>query len=241
MITIYTIAFNEKLMLPYFVAHYRSLFPKCRIVVYNNMSDDGTKELALSLNCEVIDYDTGGKLSDAKYLDIKNNCWKNAPGNQEAAARTDWAMIVDMDEHCIIGESDLINESENGATILKFEGFNMVNMLHNLAIETIQYGVRAPSYDKSYCFNIREIKEINYEPGCHHARPVGNVRYSQSFYRCLHYKYLNIEYMIKRHALFASRLSDDNIKKGFGFHYRYPASRIKKEFMQAQRNAIKIL
>lgn len=238
MITIYTIAYNEELMLPYFVAHYRKNFPGCRIVVYNNMSDDRTKEIALSLGCEVIDYDTGGKLSDLKYLEIKNNCWREAT--------TDWVWVGDVDEHCYFTAEDIIRESAADSNIIRFEGWNMVNKANNLAIETIDHGVRAPSYDKSYCFNRMEIQEIRYSPGCHTANPstvmgAYAIKQSEKKYRCLHYKYLNLDYMIKRHALFASRLSPENIAKGYGFHYRFPASKIKREFQDAQRKAIKIL
>jgi len=34
--TIYTITYNEELMLPYFIRHYRLRFPNCKIVVYDN-------------------------------------------------------------------------------------------------------------------------------------------------------------------------------------------------------------
>jgi len=238
MITIYTIAFNEMVMIQSFVDHYRKAFPGCRIVVYNNMSDDNTKAVALMLGCEVIDYDTGGKLSDSKYLDIKNNVWKHA--------ETDWVLVVDMDEHCLITESDLLRESAAGTNILRFEGWNMVAMRPTLDVKTIEYGVRAPSYDKSYCFNRIEIAEIMYNPGCHKSNPVTvmsayQIKYSENAYKCLHYKYLNADYMVKRHALFASRLSEDNRKKGYGGHYLYPASKIKREFQEAQRNAIKVI
>lgn len=238
MITFYTIAYNEEVMLPQFIKHYRTRFPGCRIVVYNNMSDDRTKDIAFEFGCEVIDYDTGGKLSDIKYLEIKNNCWKDAT--------TDWVWVGDVDEHCLFTQADLINEDAAGANILRFEGYNMVAMRPTLDVTQIEYGVRAPSYDKSYCFNRIQIDSVNYNPGAHTCKPITvmgayEVKYSEQKYKCLHYKYLNLEFMIKRHAIFASRLSPENIAKGYGFHYRYPAAKIRKEFADAQRNAIKII
>ena len=71
-ITIYTVAYNEELMLPFFIKHYRTLFPECHIVVYDNQSTDRTVEIAKESNCEVIQYDTDNKISDRKYLEIKN-------------------------------------------------------------------------------------------------------------------------------------------------------------------------
>ena len=41
-ITVYTIAYNEELMIPHFIAHYRKQFPNCKIVVFDNESTDNT-------------------------------------------------------------------------------------------------------------------------------------------------------------------------------------------------------
>ena len=90
MITIYTITYNEEVVLPYFITWYRNRFPDCRIVVYDNYSTDNTEKIALEHNCEVIKYDTNNQLSDSKYLEIKNNCWKTA--------NTDWVIVCDCDE-----------------------------------------------------------------------------------------------------------------------------------------------
>jgi len=220
MITIYTVCYNEELMLPYFIKHYRNMFPGCDIVVYDNESTDETANIALQNNCEVRTYKTNGKLSDSTYLEIKNNCWKDA--------QTDWVLIADADEHCIIDNTDL--KLNNGVSIFKFMGFNMVNHENNLKIESINKFVRAPSYDKYYLFDKSKIKEINYGPGCHKANPEGEVSFSKISYPVRHYKYINPDYMVKRHAMFASRLSDENLKKGYGAHYLYSEDQIRKEF-----------
>jgi hypothetical protein len=235
--TIYGLAYNESFMLPFFVAHYRKNFPGCRIVIYNNMSDDGTKEIALSLDCEVIDYDTDGKLSDAKYLEIKNNCWKGIEADENGDR---WVMIVDIDEFCEINERDLKNET-GFSTIVNFEGWNLVAMDTTLDITTIKHGVRAPSYDKNYLFNATYINEINYLPGCHRSNPQGTILRLGNTHRALHYKYINIDYMIARHAHYASRMSEENIRKGWAVHYHYPPEQIREEFEAARKNAIKIL
>ena len=51
-IACYTITYNEELMLPHFIKHYKQFCDK--IVVYDNMSTDRTKEIALDNGCEVI-------------------------------------------------------------------------------------------------------------------------------------------------------------------------------------------
>lgn len=230
--TIITIAYNEELMLPYFIRHYRSNFPKCRIIVYDNYSTDNTVNIALEHGCEVISYDTGGKLSDTTYLEIKNNSWKQLEG---------WVIVCDVDELCDIRSADLFNESKKGTSIIRFEGYNMVNLYDHLRVEDITHGVRSESYDKSYCFDADLIKEINYHAGAHSCAPVGVIKYSGSAHRCRHYKYINIDYMIERHHVFASRLSDENIKKGYGFHYLYSAEKIRNEFIMARKKSTRII
>lgn len=227
--TIYTITYNEELMLPYFIQHYRERFPNCNIVVYDNQSTDNTQQIAIDNDCSIVEYNTGGKLSDSAYLKIKNNCWK---------AQSDWVIVADCDEFLDIWEEELIDEQ---ASIISVEAYNMVNDSNNLDISNISRGVRSTSYDKAYCFHAGFIKDINYFAGCHSCSPTGLVSYSQRKYRAFHYKYINIDYMIERHKLYGSRLSDENLKKDWGTHYLYSAEQIKAEFLDARKKSIKIL
>lgn len=227
--TVFTITYNEAFMLPYFVEHYRNNFPDCEIVVYDNQSDDGTQEIAYKLGCKLVEYDTGGRLSDRKYLDIKNNKWKHRRG---------WVIVADCDEFCDVTSQDLEEET---ASVLRFEGWNMVNMCNNMNLHSIRHGLRAPSYDKMYCFNADRIEQIGYGMGCHHANPVGDVVYSRRTYRARHYKYVNPDYMVQRHKVFASRLSEENLKRGYGGHYLYDEDDIRAEFMAARIESTEIL
>ena len=230
MVTVYTITYNEEVILPYFIKHYRSRFPNCRIVVYDNMSDDRTVEIAKENNCEVIFYDTGGKLSDSKYLDIKNNCWKTAT--------TDWVLVCDADEFLNINEQDLIKEFENGVTLIKSEGYNMVDKREDtsiLDIENVKHGFRAVQYDKSYLFNKSKIREINYAPGCHSAQPKGEVILSNNRYLALHYIYLSEDKMVKKYLTFAQRLSEENKIRQWGVHYLKSEAEVRRHFKNHQK------
>jgi glycosyltransferase involved in cell wall biosynthesis len=226
--TIFTITYNESLILPFFIKHYRDRFPGCRIVIYDNHSTDDTATIAKMFECEIIPYDTGGKLSDTKYLEIKNNCWKLEDG---------WVIVADCDELLDINEDEIKRVK---ATIINPEAYNMVAMDCDEALEQINHGVRSTSYDKLYCFNASKLNETNYAPGAHSCSPIGEVTYTEKKYKLYHYKYINAEYMIARHAEFAKRLSDENIKKGYGAHYLYPPEQIKKEFLNARLQAIKL-
>lgn len=226
--TVFTITYNEELMLPYFIRHYRERFANCRIVVYDNESTDKTVEIANNHGCEVLTYTTNNQLSDSMYLQIKNNCWKN---------ELSWVIIADCDELCEISQSDLDNEP---ASIIRFKAFNMVNLTDDLHIDYITHGVRSESYDKAYCFNASKIDEIGYGAGCHWCAPKGDVSYSEKYFLAYHYKYINVDYMIERHANFAKRLSPENIEKGYGAHYLYTPEHIRQEFIESRFNSLKI-
>lgn len=228
--TIYTIAYNEEYMLPFFLRHYIACFHDCKIVVYDNESTDRTREIAEEAGCDVRTFQTGNKLSDKTYLEIKNHAWKETKG---------WVLVADIDEHIYIDRASLLEQERQGVTIIKGEGYNMISDDDNKMYQPFDIikGVRAPSYDKLYCFDARAISDINYFWGCHTANPIGRIKYNTQSFKCRHYKYLNLPYTIKRHAHYASRMSEHNKKLGLGFHYTYSPEIITKEFEDTRKQA----
>ena len=213
LITITAVAYNEEVLMQFFIDHYRRMFPDCHIVIYDNYSTDRTAEIALSNNCTVIKYDSNNEIRDDLYLEIKNNCWKNY--------NTPWCLQCDIDEICFINEDQLKYEEKLGSTIISFEGWNLITMsddpdIIDLGMDT---GSRAVQYDKYYCFNKLHIKEINYSAGCHNASPVGKVKLSDNKYTMCHFKALGLNYMINRHTEFGKRLSQKNKDMKWGVHY----------------------
>ena len=233
MITIYTISFNEEVFIQFMIDHYRSRFPNCHIVVYDNESTDNTVAIAKANNCEIISYSTNNQIQDSKYLEIKNNCWKNA--------LTDWVLVCDMDELLNINENDLKNEEAQGTTIIKSKAYNMVNMEDNYDLANIKYGARCEPYDKFYLFNKRLIKQINYEPGCHVSAPVGTIKHSLTDYLLYHYKCINPDFQIARYKLYAQRLSAENVKNSWGNHYIQTDAQIRDSFYLARTYVTKII
>lgn len=224
MITIYTICFNEELILPFFVKWYRKKFPNCRIIIYDNYSTDSTEKIALQNNCQVIKYDSNNQIRDDLYLNIKNNCWKDA--------ETDWVLVCDVDELLDINQTQLIGEN---CSIILSKGYNMINLEDNLDLESINYGIRAKQYDKYYLFNRLKIKEINYEAGCHSSNPVGEVIFSKNIYNLYHYTMLSEQYLINRYKRNFERLSKENKKNGWGIHYKESEQTIKDKFKVAKQ------
>lgn len=232
MITIYTIAYNEEVLIKFMIDHYRSRFPDCKIVVYDNMSTDNTVKIALANKCSVIPYYSNKQIQDQILLEIKNNCWKTAT--------TNWVLVCDVDELLNINEKELKHEELLGTTIIKSQAFNMINMEDNFDLANIRHGVPCPLYDKKLIFNKKFIVEINYDIGCHVCNPIGKVVESNKTYQLYHYKYINIRYHIERVALFYSRLSKFNLKHKIGMQYHLSPQHIKYEYFNLRKQAIKL-
>lgn len=234
MITIYTIAYNESILMKFMIDHYKSKFPNCHIILYDNFSTDNTVQIASNAGCEIRYFDTNNQINDNKYLEIKNNCWKDA--------KTDWVLVCDVDELLNISEEQLLAEDQIGTTIITSEGYNMINMEDNFDLKNIKNGMRSTQYDKTFLFNKKYITDINYMHGCHTCRPVGTkLKMSNSQYKCYHYRYLNPDYTVERYNLFNNRLSPENRKHGWGIQYTQSEEKIRAEFIGTRINSIKVI
>ena len=164
-IACYALAYNEEVILPSFIEHYNKFCDK--IVIYDNMSTDNTKQIALDNGCEVISWEApGGGLNDQSYLDIKSNCYKENRGSY------DWVITVDSDEFYSHkgGVDGLVSCLEDytklGVTLPKVTGYNMVGTDdNNLDINKITKGVRDVSYSKRCIFN--PMLNMKWDFGCH--------------------------------------------------------------------------
>jgi hypothetical protein len=236
MIHVYTITYNEEVLLPFFINHYRNSFTNCKITIYDNESTDKTVEIAKNENCEVINYSTGDKLTDSKYLEIKNNCWKNS--------ESDWVIVCDCDELIQVNYKQLIEEEKIGTNIIKPIGYSIMNYDDNLTLDQMEFGFRDVGFDKSILFNKKYINEINYGPGCHHSYPIpkkdSSIIYNKNIYKLIHYKYLYPNYTVNRHKLFANRLSSENKIRGWGYHYNSSESSIINYYEEKKKDLIKL-
>ncbi len=232
MITVYTVTYNEELLIQFMIDHYRSRFPGCRIVVYDNLSTDNTVKIAKENDCEVIPYDTGGQFQDRRHMDIKNNCWKTA--------KTDWVLMCDLDELVDITAAELKVEESFGTSMIRFQVYDMINMEDNLDFANMKYGVKSPIPSKFFLFNKKYIREINYGPGAHTCNPVGTVVYSKGEYRVFHYVSINEDLTIAKCKRKSETLSPENIKMGWGMYVFMTPEEIRQEYTEERKKAIKV-
>jgi len=237
-ITVHTLAYNEELVIQFMIDHYRSRFPNCHIVVYDNQSTDKTVEICKANNCEVRHYDSGGKVAERKMWELKNNCWRDA--------ETDWVLVCDTDEMLDINSEQLDMEDVQGVTKIKTESWQMVNMEDNFDVPNIKYGYRDASdhecyiYDKDLCFNKKQV-DINYNhAGCHFSDSKGNVVNSK-LYKMYHYRYVNYKAFLAKIRLTATRRNQDDVQNDWGLHCTLPDKHFEDQFGRAKNGAIKIL
>jgi hypothetical protein len=225
-IWVYTVAYNED----HFVKHFLTAYAEAeKIVVYDNFSLDRTVSLlSQDPRVEIRYFDSGKQIRDDLYLEIKNHAWK------EARDKADWVIVIDFDEvfqraRLVDGvphfDLDLSVPYDEGVTIFRPFGYNMVSLDAPLGsdghpFEYVQKGSYHDPAEKLCCFRPDQILEINYIPGCHGAKPKGNVKMLwHKDYKMLHYRYWNLEHDMEEMADHASRISDWNKRMGAGMHY----------------------
>lgn len=215
-ITCFTVVWNEEFLLPYFLRHYDFCD---KIVVYDNQSDDGTKEI-LQANSKVehLLYDTNGQQDNRTMAKIKNNCWKGT--------EADYVIVVDVDEF-VIPDWDLLKKHLSEKVAFQLLGFDMIGARDGKKpLEDINRALQLPFFSKLSVFN-PSIDEINYVCGAHHAEPTCPITLGMELH---HYSLLGREYLVKRWQRYASRMSDTDIRRNYGGHYRISESGMLKTF-----------
>jgi len=225
-INIFILCHNEASLLPHTIKHYKKYIPSCKITIYDNESTDNSVELAKSLGCNVVSWNSNNILDDHKYRAIKNNCWKNITNG--------WIIMIDMDELLCVTENELLDEITNGTTILEIKGLEMVGEsntvdLTDIDLQEINKYVEADYESKKLCFLREKIEEMNYEIGAHNIHPVGNIKYSSKIYYNKHMRPIGLNYFIdktlkryERSALMRSQ--------GHAIHYINDVSKIIDEY-----------
>lgn len=234
----YSICWNEEKILPFVLDYYAPICEK--IVVMDNESDDNSPSIINSYtNAEVRSYSSNGEIRDDIYLDIKNNIWKESRG------KADWVIVCDTDE--ILYHPHLMDKldelKEKGISIIRPHGFDMYSESYpQKSLLEITNGIKDNRLlGKCIIFNPNLIKEINYKTGCHKCFPVGQIKFYKKYdIKLLHYKSIELEFLIDRFEMFRKRLSDYNRENKFGKHYMTEKESIKMKFYTNLSNATNV-
>lgn len=217
------LCYNEANILPHLLKHYLSFCEQ--VTILDNNSTDNSVEIINSFpNTDIIPWDSKNELNDSLYLKLKNHVWKSSSGT------ADYVIVGDADEflyHENMVEF-LIDSKQKGVTLFRPEGYHMVaDIDFNLSpndnlLEKVKDGIRTPVLDKILMFDCNKISNINYNFGCHNARPEGDiVLHQHNGLKMLHYKFLGIEDYKYKQEIRKERLSEFNKQHGFGLYYLY--------------------
>lgn len=218
-IHLYTVAWNEEYIMPYFLRHYSKFCDK--IFVYDNESTDSTVDIVKSFpNTEVKSFKSEDKFNDLANLYIKSNMYKQSRGE------ADWVIVVDADEFIYYPniKEKLSEYDQQGINFPKIIGYEMMpgcELDSNDDLpEKYKLGTRFINLDKRAIF--KPELDMKYGVGCHFAEIPQGAKESQSQeIKLLHYKMINMDYFIQRHQTLNKRLSDINKQKGWGIHYSW--------------------
>jgi hypothetical protein len=158
------------------------------------MSTDNSVEIAKSLGCNVIYFESNG-LNDIKQSNIKNTCWKHI--------KNGWVICADMDEWLCITHDELYYEYLSGTTILKIKGINIFGnsksaSLCDINLHILNKGVNYLFESKKLCFFVPSIKSVKYTIGAHTAIFKGDIKYSHKTYINKHMEYLGLKYYLNK-------------------------------------------
>lgn len=224
---VFLLCYNEEVLLPHTISHYKKLLPTAEFTIFDHSSTDKSVEIARSLGCNVFSYNTkNNQIDDFKYIKIKNNCWKFIDDG--------WVIVCDMDEWLCVDEDSLIKEQQKGNNIIQVEGFNIIadskcEDLSDINLHKQKNGLEHGGSCKKVCFRPDKIKEINYSIGAHNCKPEGDIKISDSKYMLKHMSLLGLPFVLKRHAIRRAR-SAEMWKYGHAGHYAQTDEKVKETY-----------
>jgi hypothetical protein len=240
-IHVYALCWNEERFLPYFLRHYGSFAEK--IHIFDNMSSDRSVDIIKSFpNTHVERFDTNELLRDDILRDLKGTRWKDSKG------RADWVICVDTDE--ILWHARLVEYlqscQQRSITIPVPSGYEMVSDSFPTTPGQVYDEVKQGAFNVEYCkpciFNPNAIMEMNYNAGCHLARPVGRVIVDpRSDLKLLHYRFLGLDYVLPRFQVKFSRCSEINKQNNWGAHYGAEKEQIIQGIELFKRESIQVV
>ena len=232
-IDVFAVCYNEERLLPYFFRHYKQFANE--ITIYDNYSTDKSRDIAEKEGANVILWDTGGEYREDLMFSLKSTCWKDS--------KADWAIVIDIDEF-VYHENLLQVLGSIQGTVIMPRTFNMYSdgfpMTTGQIYDEVVMGVDGQG--KMNLFKLEEIKEINYDAGCHNAKPEGNfILNVNSEILTLHFRFLSPEYVIWKNYNTFLRQSEVDRKNGWNWHFGEKAENILSNFRDTKQRLIKVI
>lgn len=232
-INIFLLCFNESVLLPHTIKHYKKYLPSCKITIYDNESTDNSVEIAKELGCSVVSWNSKNIHDGDIMTRLRNSVWKKCVSG--------WIIMADMDEFICVTEDELQTELASGTTILTIQGYEMIGEsatldLSDIDLQQIEKCIFNKYESKNLCFLREAIADMSYGPGCHRCKPRGTIKYSSTTYINKHMNYLGLNFitdkMIKRYGR-----SHKMRKKGHSIHYTNNVAKIEGRYAEYLKTA----
>jgi hypothetical protein len=242
-IHLYTICWNEGLMLDFFFTHYQPWVE--RFVIYDDGStDDSLAILTSKPNVEVRRFPRSHPDSyvlSAK--ELQNNCWKESRGN------ADWVVVTAIDEHLHLYHHNILkylSDCKNQhITLIPALGYQMLTdefpEKHEHLATTRTNGTSWGLMNKLSIFDPNVIRETNFGVGRHSAEPEGDLKPpKQDELLLLHYKYLGMRYLVQRNSFLNSGLGPTDRAHGWGIQYTWNEKINEQSWQYFQNQAVDV-
>lgn len=193
-------------MVKYFARHYSTFCE--RMILYDDASTDGTREIAMRAGAEVRDCPWGG-LDDIRAIDLASTQYREAEGE------ADWVIWVDCDEfiyHPRGIAQRLLELKADGVQLPRVDGYSMVAENPPSGPSQIYDEIRTGFPDEAYskpCVFDPSIG-ITWTTGRHVARATVPLQETSDPLRLLHYRYLGRRWHLERNARNFGHLTELN-------------------------------
>jgi hypothetical protein len=226
-------------MLPFFFRHYDRIVD--HYFVYDNYSDDGSLAiLKQHPKVSVVPFTLEGDSFVLAGWEYENTTWQASRG------KADWVAVCNVDEFFWHADPRwyLHECRRQGITFLGSAGFQMVSDEFPKTGDDLprshRRGLRDSNYNKASFFNPDAVVESGFGVSRHTCNPTGRiVGPAVEEILLLHYKYLGLDYVVRRHAELDARRRDGDIARNFG--YQYESSATEREFAKLRDQARQVI
>lgn len=235
LVHIFLLCYNEELMLPHTLKHYKTNFPNAIITLFDNHSTDRSVEIAKEAGCNIAYFASSEQQDEQKMIWVRSHMWK------KHVEKASWVIMCDMDEWLNATEADLEKEKEKGSTILMTQGVNMVGESQvadysDIDLFEIKKGFYDDNMSKRICFYYPMVS-MEYWYGAHKCFPQGYIMYSETTYLMKHYDFLGPEYLVSKHRRRWERNHLSRIS-GMNQHYFNERDKTLEVYQQALARAV---
>ncbi len=230
---------NDENMLPFFFRHYDSLVD--HYFFFDDNSTDGTLDILNNhrrVTVQPFPHQVENSFSLSEQH-LSNACWKTSRG------QADWVIVTDIDEHLFHpeGRGYLERCAAEGVTLIPALGFQMLSDSAPTpgALLCDRYTVGTPwqKMMKMSVFDPNALREIDYQPGRHKARPLGRlVLPDRDELMLFHYKYLGFEETHQRHQMLNEGLGSADVESGWAHKYEWTRDQLRADWDGFSRDAI---